>query len=58
LTLPVGDWRAQTTDETIITATFDPALARGKRLIIEPSVFEMERWEIAGPELYRRIVQD
>ena len=49
---------AQTTDETIITATFDPALARQKRLIIEPGVFEMDTVGDRRPELYRRIVQD
>jgi hypothetical protein len=49
---------AQTTDETIITATFDPALARQKRLVIEPGVFEMDTVGDRRPELYRRIVQD
>jgi len=50
--------RAQTTDETIITATFDPALARQKRLIIVPGVFEMDTVGDRRPELYRRIVED
>lgn len=49
---------AQTTDETIITATFDPTLARQKRLVIEPGVFEMDTVGDRRPELYRRIVED
>jgi 5-aminopentanamidase len=49
---------AQTTDETIITATFDPALARQKRLIIEPGVFEMDTVGDRRPELYHRIVEE
>jgi predicted amidohydrolase len=49
---------AQTTDETIITATFDPTLARQKRLIIEPGVFEMDTVGDRRPELYHRIVQE
>jgi len=49
---------AQTTDETIITATFDPTLAREKRLIIAPGVFEMDTVGDRRPELYRRIVED
>ncbi len=49
---------AQTTAETIITATFDPALAREKRLIIVPGVFEMDTVGDRRPELYRRIVED
>jgi predicted amidohydrolase len=49
---------AQTTDETIITATFDPTLAREKRLIIVPGVFEMDTVGDRRPELYRRIVED
>jgi predicted amidohydrolase len=49
---------AQTTDETIITATFDPTLARQKRLIIELGVFEMDIVGDRRPELYRRIVED
>jgi len=49
---------AQTTDETIITATFDPALAREKKLIIVPGVFEMDTVGDRRPELYRRIVED
>jgi predicted amidohydrolase len=49
---------AQTTDETIVTATFDPTLAREKRLIITPGVFEMDMMGDRRPELYRRIVED
>jgi predicted amidohydrolase len=49
---------ADTTDETIITATFDPALARQKRLVIQPGVFEIDTVGDRRPELYRRIVQD
>ena len=49
---------AQTTDETILTATFDPTLARQKRLVIEPGVFEMDTVGDRRPELYRRIVED
>ena len=49
---------AQTTDEAIITATFDPTLAREKRLIIVPGVFEMDTVGDRRPELYRRIVED
>jgi len=49
---------AQTIDETIITATFDPTLARQKRLVIEPGVFEMDTVGDRRPDLYRRIVKD
>jgi predicted amidohydrolase len=49
---------ADTTDETIITATFDPTLARQKRLVIQPGVFEIDTVGDRRPELYRRIVQD
>ena len=49
---------AQTTDETIVAATFDPTLARQKRLIIEPGVFEMDVIGDRRPELYRRIVEE
>jgi predicted amidohydrolase len=49
---------AQTTDETIITAALDPLLARQKRLVIEPGVFEMDTIGDRRPELYRRIVED
>jgi predicted amidohydrolase len=49
---------AQTTDETIVTATFDPTLAREKRLVIIPGVFEMDTVGDRRPELYRRIVED
>jgi predicted amidohydrolase len=49
---------AQTTDEAILTATFDPTLARQKRLIVEPGVFEMDTVGDRRPELYRRIVED
>ena len=49
---------AQTTDETAIMATFDPTLARQKRLIIEPGVFEIDTVGDRRPELYRRIVED
>jgi len=49
---------AQTTDETIVAATFDPTLARQKRLIIEPGVFEMDTVGDRRPELYRRIVEE
>ena len=49
---------ADTTDETIITATFDPALARQKRLVITPGVFEIDTVGDRRPELYRRIVED
>jgi len=49
---------AQTTDETLITATFDPALARQKRLIIKPGVYEMDTLGDRRPELYRRIVEE
>jgi len=49
---------AQTTDETIITATFDPTLARQKRLIVNPGVFEMDTVGDRRPELYGRIAQE
>ena len=49
---------AQTTDETIITAAFDPSLSRQKRLIINPGVFEMDTAGDRRPELYRRIVEE
>jgi len=49
---------AQTTGETIITATFDPTLARQKRLVITPGVFEIDTVGDRRPELYRRIVED
>jgi len=49
---------AQTTDETIVAATFDPTLARQKRLIIEPGVFEMDTVGDRRPELYHRIVKE
>jgi predicted amidohydrolase len=49
---------ADTTGEAIITAAFDPALARQKRLVIQPGVFEIDTIGDRRPELYRRIVQD
>ena len=49
---------AQTSGETVITATFDPTLARQKRLVIVPGVFEIDTVGDRRPELYRRIVQD
>jgi len=49
---------AQTTDETIVAATFDPTLARQKRLIVEPGVFEMDVIGDRRPELYHRIVEE
>jgi 5-aminopentanamidase len=47
---------AQTTDETIIMATFDPTLARQKRLVINPGVFEIDTIGDRRPELYTRLV--
>ena len=47
---------AQTTDETIIMAAFDPTLARQKRLVIEPGVFEIDTIGDRRPELYKRLV--
>jgi predicted amidohydrolase len=47
---------AQTTDETIIMATFDPTLARQKRLVINPGVFEIDTLGDRRPELYTRLV--
>ncbi len=49
---------AETTGEAIITATFDPTLARQKRLVITPGVFEIDTVGDRRPELYCRIVQD
>jgi predicted amidohydrolase len=49
---------AETTGETIISATFDPTLSRQKRLIIIPGVFEMDMVGDRRPELYHRIVED
>jgi predicted amidohydrolase len=49
---------AQTTDETVITATFDPTLAREKRLVISPGVFEIDTVGDRRPELYKRIVEE
>jgi predicted amidohydrolase len=49
---------AQTTDETIITATFDPTLARQKRLVISPGEFEIDTIGDRRPELYHRIIED
>jgi len=49
---------ADTTEETIITARFDPTLARQKRLVIVPGVFEMDTVGDRRPELYHRIVED
>jgi predicted amidohydrolase len=49
---------ATTTDETVITAKFDPTLARQKKLVIEPGVFEMDPVGDRRPELYGRIVQE
>jgi len=49
---------AHTTAETIITAEFDPELARHKRLVIVPGVFEMDTVGDRRPELYRRIVAE
>ncbi len=47
---------AQTTDETIIMAAFDPTLARQKRLVIEPGVFEIDTLADRRPDLYTRLV--
>ena len=49
---------ADTTEETIIAATFDPTLARQKRLVISPGVFEIDTVGDRRPELYHRIVED
>ena len=49
---------ADTTGETTITARFDPALARQKRLIIVPGVLETNTVGDRRPELYQRIVED
>jgi len=49
---------AQTTDETVITATFDPTLAQQKRLVITPGVFEIDTVGDRRPELYKRIVEE
>ena len=49
---------AETTGETVITATFDPTLARQKRLVINPGVFEIDTIGDRRPELYHRIVEE
>ena len=49
---------AETTGETVISATFDPTLARQKRLIINPGVFEIDTVGDRRPELYHRIVEE
>jgi predicted amidohydrolase len=49
---------ADTTEETIITARLDPALARQKRVIVTPGVFEIDPVGDRRPELYHRIVED
>jgi predicted amidohydrolase len=49
---------ADTTGETTITAQFDPALARQKRLVINPGVFEIDTVGDRRPELYHRIIED
>jgi predicted amidohydrolase len=49
---------ANTTGETIITAKFDPILARQKRLVINPGVFEIDTVGDRRPELYHRIVEE
>lgn len=48
---------AETTSETIITATIEPAQARYKRLVIDPGVFEMDTVGDRRPELYNPIVE-
>jgi predicted amidohydrolase len=49
---------AETIDETIVTASFDPTLARQKRLVVVPGVFEMDTVGDRRPELYHRIIED
>jgi len=49
---------ARTTGEECIVATFDPTLARQKRLVIVPDVFEMDTVGDRRPELYRRLVEE
>ncbi len=53
---PTGKHLAQAgAGEEIITATFDPAAARQKRLIIRPGQFEMDTVGDRRPELYQAI---
>jgi len=43
--------------EEIITATFNPMLARQKRLVIRPGEFEMDTIGDRRPELYTKLVE-
>jgi predicted amidohydrolase len=43
--------------EEIIVATFDPGLARQKRLVIRPGEFELDTVGGRRPELYARLVE-
>ncbi|MBN1887002.1 MAG: carbon-nitrogen hydrolase family protein [Thermoflexales bacterium] len=54
---PAGGRLAQAgLGEEIITATFDPGLARQKRLVIRPGEFELDTVGGRRPELYARLV--
>jgi len=46
---------AQTTGEEMIIASFDPARAREKRLVITPGVFEIDTVGDRRPELYKKL---
>jgi 5-aminopentanamidase len=48
---------AQTTGETMITAEFEPAAARPKRLVITPDVFEIDTVGDRRPELYGSLLE-
>jgi len=48
---------AKTTGEEIILATFDPTLARQKRLVISPGAFEIDTVGDRRPELYKKLTE-
>ncbi|RPI20502.1 MAG: carbon-nitrogen hydrolase family protein [Acidobacteria bacterium] len=49
---------AQTIDEEMIFASFDPTRARQKRLVISPGVFEIDTVGDRRPELYGKLTKD
>jgi predicted amidohydrolase len=48
---------APTADQTIITAKLDPAVARQKRLVFKPGVFEIDTVGDRRPELYGALTE-
>jgi 5-aminopentanamidase len=48
---------AETRGETMISADVDPTVARRKRLIIKPEVFEIDTVGDRRPELYRALME-